>query len=62
MKPTKSWVKYEPQGETRTDPWDDYKHPDEQFRKWEGSKRWEFTVPVKSIIRIVHKIFGGKKS
>ena len=62
MKISESWVKYEPQGETRTDPWDDYKHPDDQFRKWEGSRRWEVLVPVSKILSTFRKLFKrGKK-
>ena len=62
MKISESWVKYEPQGETRTDPWDDYKHPDEQFRRWEGSRRVEVLVPVSKIVSAFKKLFKKETS
>jgi hypothetical protein len=58
MKPTETWTKYEPHGESeRPGLLDEFENPDTQFRRWEGSKRWEFTVPAKSIIYFISKLF-----
>ena len=62
MKPSDDWQKWEPHGtETQPDNWDGFgEGPDEQFRRWEGSKRWEITVPVGKIISAVKRLFKRK--
>ena len=64
MKPTETWAKWEPhEEETRQDSWKEFEqHPDEQFRRWEGSRRWEVLVPVSKILSTFRKLFKrGKK-
>ena len=45
------------------DPWQGFgEEPDEQFRRWEGSRRWEVLVPVSKILSTFRKLFKrGKK-
>ena len=63
MKISDKWQRWEPHGEeTRQDPWEGFEeHPDDRFRKWEGSRRVEVLVPVHKILSAVERLFGGKK-
>jgi len=64
MKPTETWAKWEPhEEETRQECWKEFEqHPDEQFRRWEGSRRWEVLVPVSKILSTFRKLFKKEKS
>jgi len=61
MKISDEWTKWEPHGSCQRDPWDDYKHPDDQFRKWEGSRRVEVLVSVSKIVSAFKKLFKKEK-
>ena len=64
MKPTETWAKWEPhEEETRQECWKEFEqHPDEQFRRWEGSRRWEVLVPVSKILSTFRKLFKKETS
>lgn len=59
MKPSDDWKKWEPNSEAEQKPWDDFK--DDPWKRWCGDRRYEFLVPIKSVISFVKRIFKKEK-
>jgi len=66
MNPSNEWQKWEPHGSQaqHENPWQDFEEPQKAWRDFDrlqGWERFEFSVPVQSIVQLAKKLFGRKR-